>query len=421
MEENKELETVTESQRNAGKGLFLSGIIVGFAATLLVVGGIFIAFQIHRIVTVKDDVSAQVSYDEDSAVNAQTIKKLQLLEDTVKENFYLSEVTNEQLEDGMYRGLMEALDDPYSEYYTAEELNELTEQTQGIYYGIGAYVSMDSDTNLPKISGVIEGAPAADVDLRANDIIYEVDGVSTAGKTLTESVSMIRGETGTTVDLTIVRQGAGDYLHVTVERAKVESPTVKYEMLDDNMAYIQIVEFDDVTIDQFTDALATVKGSDMKGLILDLRGNPGGSLDAVVQIARKLLPEGMIVYTEDKAGKRTEYTCDGKTPLEVPLVVLVASASEILAGAIQDYGIGTLVGTTTFGKGIVQQIMPFTDGSAIKITISAYYTPNGRNIHGTGIEPDVECEFDGDAYYNSDTPVDNQLEKAKEVLKDLMK
>ena len=142
MEENKELETVTESQRNAGKGLFLSGIIVGFAATLLVVGGIFIAFQIHRIVTVKDDVSAQVSYDEDSAVNAQTIKKLQLLEDTVKENFYLSEVTNEQLEDGMYRGLMEALDDPYSEYYTAEELNELTEQTQGIYYGIGAYVSI---------------------------------------------------------------------------------------------------------------------------------------------------------------------------------------------------------------------------------------------------------------------------------------
>ena len=425
MEENKELETVTESQRNAGKGLFLSGIIVGFAATLLVVGGIFIAFQIHRIVTVKDDVSAQVSYDEGSAVNAQTIKKLQLLEDTVKENFYLSEVTNEQLEDGMYRGLMEALDDPYSEYYTAEELNELTEQTQGIYYGIGAYVSMDSDTNLPKISGVIEGAPAADVDLRANDIIYEVDGVSTAGKTLTESVSMIRGEAGTTVDLTIVRQGAGDYLHVTVERAKEESPTVKYEMLDDNMAYIQIVEFDDVTIDQFTDALATVKGSDMKGLILDLRGNPGGSLDAVVQIARKLLPEGMIVYTEDKAGKRTEYTCDGKTPLEVPLVVLVdmnsASASEILAGAIQDYGIGTLVGTTTFGKGIVQQIMPFTDGSAIKITISAYYTPNGRNIHGTGIEPDVECEFDGDAYYNSDTPVDNQLEKAKEVLKDLMK
>ena len=409
MEENKER-----------KGLFLSGIIVGFAATLLIVGGIFIAFQIHNIVSLKDDVSAQVSYDEDSAVKAQTIKKLQLLEDTVKENFYLSAVTNEQLEDGMFRGLMDSLDDPYYEYYTAEELNALTEQTQGIYYGIGAYVSMDSATNLPKISGVIEGAPAADVDLRANDIIYEVDGESTAGKTLTEAVSLIRGEEGTTVDLTIVRQGAGDYLHVTAERAKVESPTVKYEMLDDDMAYIQIVEFDDVTIDQFTDALATVKGSGMKGLILDLRGNPGGSLDAVVRIARKLLPEGLIVYTEDQAGKRTEYTCDGKNPL-VLVDMNSASASEILAGAIQDYGIGTLVGTTTFGKGIVQQIMPFTDGSAIKITISAYYTPNGRNIHGTGIEPDVECEFDGEAYYNSEDPVDNQLEKAKEVLKNLMK
>jgi carboxyl-terminal processing protease len=301
MEENKELENTTEEQAsvtpaaNNGekKGLFLSGFIVGFAATLLIVGGIFIAFQIHNIMTMKDDVAAQVSYGEDSAVNAQTIKKLQLLEDTVKENFYLSEVTNEQLEDGMFRGLMDSLDDPYSEYYTAEELNELTEQTQGIYFGIGAYVSMDSETNLPKISGVIEGAPAADVDLRANDIIYEVDGVSTAGKTLTEAVNMIRGEAGTTVDLTIVRQGAGDYLHVTVERAKVESPTVKYEMLDDNMAYIQIVEFDDVTIDQFTDALATVKGSGMEGLILDLRGNPGGSLDAVVKIARKLLPDDL--------------------------------------------------------------------------------------------------------------------------------
>ena len=240
MEENKELETTTEEQAsvtpaaNDGekKGLFLSGLIVGFAATLLIVGGIFIAFQIHNIMTMKDDVAAQVSYGEDSAVNAQTIKKLQLLEDTVKENFYLSEVTNEQLEDGMFRGLMDSLDDPYSEYYTAEELNELTEQTQGIYFGIGAYVSMDSETNLPKISGVIEGAPAADVDLRANDIIYEVDGVSTAGKTLTEAVNMIRGEAGTTVDLTIVRQGAGDYLHVTVERAKVESEMIPFSSLE---------------------------------------------------------------------------------------------------------------------------------------------------------------------------------------------
>ena len=425
--ENKQAEPQATAVEPAGrekKGLFFSGIIVGFAATLLIVGAVFIGYQIYRFAHLGSGESVVVSSNTDSAITAHTIEKLELLEETIKDNFYLSEVTDEQLQDGIYKGMLESLNDPYSEYYTAEELQDLTEQTQGIYYGIGAYVSMDTDTNLPKISGVIEGSPAAGVDLRANDIIYEVNGESTAGKTLSESVSLIRGEEGTTVDLTIVRQGASDYLHITVERARVESPTVKYEMLDDDMAYIQIVEFDDVTIDQFTDALATVKGSGMKGLILDLRGNPGGSLDAVVRIARKLLPEGMIVYTEDKAGKRTEYTCDGSTPLEVPLVVLVdmnsASASEILAGAIQDHGVGTLVGTTTFGKGIVQQIMPFTDGSAIKITISAYYTPNGRNIHGTGIEPDVVCEFDGEAYYNSDDPVDNQLEKAKEVLKEKM-
>jgi len=200
----------------------------------------------------------------------------------------------------------------------------------------------------------------------------------------------------------------------------VESPTVKFEMLDEDTAYIQITEFDDVTIDQFADALAMAKGSDMKGLILDLRGNPGGNLSAVVEIARMMLPEGLIVYTEDKEGKRNEYSCDGKKELDTPLVVLIdgnsASASEILAGAIQDYGLGTLVGTTSFGKGIVQQVIALDDGSAVKITISSYYTPNGRNIHGTGIEPDVECVFDGETYYNTEDHYDNQLEKAKEVL-----
>ena len=163
----------------------------------------------------------------------------------------------------------------------------------------------------------------------------------------------------------------------------------------------------------------------MKGMILDLRGNPGGSLNAVVEMARMILPEGLIVYTEDKEGKRTEYTCDGERKLDVPLVVLVdmnsASAAEIMSGAIKDYGTGTLVGTTTFGKGIVQQIMPFRDGSAVKLTISAYYTPNGNNIHGIGIEPDVVCEFDGEAYYGSEEHPDNQLEKAKEVLKQKMR
>jgi len=193
-------------------------------------------------------------------------------------------------------------------------------------------------------------------------------------------------------------------------------------MLENGIAYIQITGFEDTTTDQFIEALATAKGSGMQGLIIDLRGNPGGNLSTVVEIAQQLLPEGLIVYTEDKNGYREEYTCDGKRQLDVPLVVLVdgdsASASEILAGAIKDYEIGTLVGTTTFGKGIVQRIMQLTDGSAIKLTISKYYTPDGYNIHGTGIEPDVVVEFDAESYLADGT--DNQLEEAKRIMNEML-
>lgn len=412
MEDQVELqpEIVPENHKgNKGWGKFILGLVVGLLLSLIAVSVIF-----------RDQLTGSGS----SQGYASVSDKIEALKTTIQEKFYLSEVTDEQLEEGIYKGMLEALDDPYSEYYTAEELTELMNDTEGIYYGIGAYISLDADTSLPKISGIIKGAPAESVDLRPEDLIYEVDGTSTYGLSLTETVSMIKGPEGTDVTLTIVRDGEDDYLYVTITRAQVESPTVEFEMLDDGMAYIQITEFDEVTVDQFAEALAEARGNDMRGLIIDLRSNPGGSLDAVVDIAQMLLPEGLIVYTEDKAGNRKEYRSDGTRELEVPLVVLVdgnsASASEILAGAIQDYGIGTLVGTTTFGKGIVQSIMTLKDGSAIKLTISAYYTPNGRNIHGTGITPDVECEFDSETYYGSDDRPDNQLEKAKEVLAELI-
>ncbi len=397
---------------------FRRGLVTGILLTLLVICFLFVVSKLGALLS--GGMNSDIEFSEESAVTPMMVNKLQLLEKTIDQFFYLHEVTDEELDDGIYRGMLAALNDPYSEYYTTEELTELMEQSEGIYYGIGAYVSLDAETNLPKITGVIEGAPAEEVDLRANDLIYEVDGVPTYGMSLTEAVTLIKGEEGSQVTLTIVRDGESDYLKIPVTRRKVESPTVKFEMLDERTAYIQITEFDDVTIDQFADALAMAKGSGMEGLILDLRGNPGGNLDAVVEIAKMILPEGMIVYTEDKQNKRVEYTCDGSRQLEVPLVVLIdmnsASASEILAGAVKDYGIGTLVGTTTFGKGIVQQIIPFSDGSAVKLTISSYFTPKGNNIHGIGIEPDVECEFDGEAYYNTENPYDNQLEKAKEVL-----
>lgn len=393
-------------------------MIIGLAGALVIIAAVYLGNKIQMwLDTGRLDSS-------ESAITSQVVRKQKLLEKTIEEYFYLHDTSDEELADGIYRGMLESLDDVYSEYYTAEELEKATQEIEGSYYGIGTYVGIDTETHLPKLTGIMEGSPAEEVGLRANDLIYEVDGTPTYGLKLTEVVSLIKGEEDTEVFLTMIREGEDDYLKFAVKRGRVDTPTVYFKMLDDVTAYIQIIEFDTVTIDQFAEALAMAKESGMKGLILDLRANPGGSLTAVTEVARMILPEGLILYMEDKNGKRKEYTCDGERQLEVPLVVLVdmnsASAAEVLAGAIKDHGIGTLVGTTTFGKGIVQNIIPLSDGSAVKLTVSGYFTPNGNNIHGIGIKPDVECEFDGETYYNSEDHFDNQLEKAKEVLSEKM-
>lgn len=406
----------------SNKKSFLGGIVTGVLAAALILSGVFMGrsawnlFQASRAQEAASQ-SAAENTGSDTVANQRTMDKLKLLEDTIGK-YYLESVDEQTLEKGVYDGLVKALGDPYSVYYSAEELKELQDKTEGIYYGIGAYIGIDADTSLPRLTGIIEGTPAQESGLRAGDLLYKVDGEEVQGLELTQVVSKVKGEEGTTVHLTIIREGESDYLEIDVVRRKVESPTVNQKMLDNNIGYIQITEFDTVTLDQFTEALAVCRGSGMKGLILDLRGNPGGNLNTVCDIAREILPKGLIVYTEDKNGKRTEYTCDGTNQIKDPLVVLVdsgsASASEILAGAIKDYGIGTLVGTTTFGKGIVQRIISLSDGSAVKLTVSNYYTPNGNNIHKIGIAPDIEEKFDGEAYYNDG--VDNQLNKAIEVM-----
>lgn len=407
-------------QQNKRVGTLLLGMIIGIVFTALVGSISFVGVRLYNSVRRTETQEASVTNEEpQSVVNEESMEKLEAIEEVIDEYYYKDEdIDTTAMIDGMYAGVVDALNDPYSVYYTAEEWNQLMQETEGIYYGIGAYLSIDPTTTLAKISGVIAGTPAEEAGLRENDIIYMVDGESVQGMELTEIVSRVKGEENTTVHLTIVREGETDYLEMDVTRAKIESPTVTYEMYDNGVGYIRITEFDDVTVNQFTTAMDSIKEADAKGLILDLRSNPGGSLSAVVDIARQMLPKGLIVYTEDKNGKREEYTCDGKQELQMPLVVLVngnsASAAEILSGAIKDYGIGTLIGTTTFGKGIVQRILPLTDGTALKLTISAYYTPNGNNIHGIGIEPDIACELDNEAYYNDG--IDNQLEKAKEEM-----
>ncbi len=423
-EPEQEEEKQYHKAKQQTSGMFLLGILTGVAACALITSCIFVGWKAKDFFSAGHAKQTNAETKEPlEVVNEESLAKLEAIEDVIAEYYYKEEdIDAEEMIEGMYSGMVNSLGDPYSVYYTEEEWSDLMEETEGIYYGIGAYVSLDATTQFGKISGIIGDTPAQEAGLRENDILYMVDGVLTQGMELSEIVALIKGEEGTFVHITIYREGEEDYLEIDVERRKIEAPTVNYEMLDNQIGYIQITEFDEVTVDQFTEALAVIEGSNAKGLILDLRSNPGGSLPAVVDIARQVLPEGLIVYTEDRAGKRTEYSCDGKNKIQMPLVVLVngnsASASEILAGAIKDYDIGTLVGTTTFGKGIVQRVLPLTDGTALKLTVSAYYTPKGNNIHGIGIEPDVICEFDADAYYEE--AVDNQLECAKEEIEHMI-
>ena len=432
---------VNENPPEPGKkfnwGTFFLGVVAGaFLST--VVFSVSFALVKHEsspytVTTTKVDNNDSKSAKEDdteeqdedsktdeyeSVVNDETMAKLQLLEQTIDEYYIDSEnVSTKTLTDGMYEGMLDSLGDVYSVYYTEEELTALMEDTNGIYYGIGAYISTDDTTGLPVIAGVMDGSPAQEAGLKEGDVCYKVDGKLTESMTLEEFIRNVKGEEHTKVLLTIVREGESDYLEIEVERRQIQTPTVKYEMKEGNIGYIQITEFDTVTSDQFTEALVTLKEQGMKGLVIDLRSNPGGNLDTVCEIASQLLPKGTIVYTVDKDGNRVDYNCDGKNEFDMPMVVLVngysASASEILAGAIKDYEMGTLVGTTTYGKGIVQRIIPFSDGTAVKLTVSKYYTPNGINIHGTGIDPDVEIEYDPEAAENG---VDNQLDKALEII-----
>lgn len=399
---------------------FWRGLAVGLASSCAILLVVFGSVKIYQTYRVYGKLASGNSAETESVANEKTTEKLGVLENTIKQYFW-QDVDESTLEEGVYKGLLESLDDPYSVYYTHDELVQLQQQTEGIYYGIGAYISQDNEMGYVRVSKIIKNTPAEASGLQQDDYIYKVDGEDMQGKDSSYVVSKIKGEVGTKVTITVVREGATDPIDIEVERQKIESPTVEYQMLDNDMAYIQITEFDLVTTDQFEQAYKQAQADGMKGLILDLRSNPGGNLSTVCDIARMILPKGLIVYTEDKYGKREEYTCDGANQIKVPLVVLTngysASASEILAGAVKDYGIGTLVGTTTYGKGIVQKVINLSDGSAVKLTVSNYFTPNGNNIHKIGIDPDVEVEFDAEQYKNG---VDNQLEKAKEVLAGLM-
>ena len=397
---------------------YFSGILTGVVISAIL--GFFV-FNVVRFYDNAEIVEKSTIESVESVTDESITKKIGLIEKKIDKHFW-KDVETSKLEEGIYKGLLDSLEDPYSVYYTNEELIELQEQTQGIYFGIGAYISQDKETGYVQISKIIKNTPAEESDLMPKDYIYAVNGESMQGKDSTYVVSKIKGEEGSWVTITVIREGASEPIDIEVQRRKIESPTVEYVMHDNGIAYIQITEFDLVTTGQFETAYNQAKADNMKGLIIDLRSNPGGNLSTVCDICRMILPKGLIVYTEDKYGEREEYTCNGKNQIDVPLIVLTdgysASASEILAGAVKDYGIGKIMGTTTYGKGIVQKVIDMSDGSAIKLTVSTYYTPNGNNIHEIGVEPDIVVEFDADQYLEG---IDNQLEAAKEEMLKIIK
>ena len=355
-------------------------------------------------------------------LNRKTISKIEELLAYI-DLYYNDEYDANDVRDAIYEGTLSGLGDPYSVYYTADDYKDLQISTSGNYYGIGAGLSQNAKTMEVTVLKVYEGTPAEDAGLEDGDQILKVDDVEATSMELSNLVKKIRGEEGTTVHLQIYRESSGETLEVDVKRANVDLPSVSYEMLDGGIGYIQISEFQSNTAKQFKAAVKDLQSQNMKSMIVDVRSNPGGLITSVVDILDQILPEGTVVYTEDKYGKRENYTSDSNC-LKLPIAVLVnensASASEIFAGAIKDYNYGTLIGVKTFGKGIVQTVYPLEDGDAIKITTAKYYTPNGNYIHKVGITPDIEVEYNysGPKDEKYDKKYDNQLQKAIEVLQD---
>lgn len=408
---------------------FGSGMFVGFLLGVLLLGiGVTVGAHVYTSSTnqylIISPSGIKQTAKSDILTN-KTVKKIDELMSYI-DLYYNDDYDEEDIRNAIYAGTLEGLGDPYSVYYTADEYKDMQINTSGNYYGIGAALSQDAKTKEVTISKVYEGTPAEEAGLKDGDQIIKVNDTESTSKELSALVQEIRGEEGTTVHLQVYRASNNKTFEIDVERKNVELPSITSKMLDGGIGYIQISEFQSKTDEQFKSALADLKKQGMKSLIVDVRSNPGGLINTASNILDQILPEGTVVYTKDKYGKREDYTSDSNC-LDCPIAVLVnensASASEIFAGAIKDYNYGTLIGTKTFGKGIVQTVLPLEDGDAVKITTAKYYTPKGNYIHGVGIEPDIELTYkysgpEDEAY---DMKYDNQVQKAIEVLNGEMK
>ena len=365
----------------------------------------------------------------------ETLKKLERLQGVIDEYYMPTDemVGAEEMQEGIFKGFVDSLDDPYTVYYTKEEYGEVMESVEGRYSGIGILASQNPDTGAVSVVRTFDGSPAQKEGMEKEDVIIKVDGKDVSGEDLMTVVHWIKGDQGTEVEVEVYRSSDKKNHTFKLQRAEIEVPMVTYEMLEGGIGYISIFEFEQPTLKQFENALDALYAEGMKALVLDLRDNPGGLVDSATDILERILPkEKLLVYTVDKKEKKHEIHSKDDEKIDIPMAVLIngmsASASEIVSGCLQDYETATIVGTTSFGKGVVQYILPLGDGSALKLTSAYYYTPKGRNIHEKGIEPDVVVDAvgedetkDNDSVNAGDQePEDLQLKKAEEILREKM-
>lgn len=402
---------------------FLFGVLTSLVCVTLILGiGLAYINSSGNVFVVGESGVSEV--EKTALLDDETVEKIDEIYSYLK-IYYYEDFTKEEIQEALYDGVVAGVDDPYTVYYTEEEYKDLMVSTSGTYYGIGAGLSQDIDTMQVTVSKVYKGTPSEEAGMKNGDIIISVNGIDATSVELSELVNHIRGEEGTTVNIVLYRESTGETLELDVERRYVELPSIEVEMLEGNIGYIQITEFQSKTDEQFEEMVTGLINQGAVGLIIDVRANPGGLLSSVTNLLDFVLPEGLLVYIEDKYGNRDEYTSDALC-IDIPMVVLVdgnsASASEIFAGALKDHEYATLVGTTTYGKGIVQSIVPLNDGDALKLTTAKYFTPNGNYIHEVGIEPDVvvEYEYSGPEDEPYDKKYDSQFLKALEVMEELL-
>lgn len=378
------------------KKSFFKGVLLGVVATA----------------TIGTTIDSGISLFKRYVLNDISIsQKTEYIKDII-DTYYVNSYDEQTLEDYMYKGMLESLGDNYSSYMTASEFDRVMDETNGEYVGIGVLITVSHIDAQITINKVFDNSPAYESGLQAGDLIIKVDDIDVNFENYSTITDKIKGVEGTSVKIGVERPSTNEEILFDMTRRSVEVPTINHELLDDNIGYIEITQFDRVTLEQFKSAYEILGTTD--GLIIDLRNNPGGLLTTVNDITDMLIPEGHITYLEYKDGERVYFDSDANS-YNKPLVILVngssASASEVLAGAVQDHGVGVLVGETTYGKGVVQNMYSVSDGSAVKVTIAKYYTPNGICIDGLGIEPDYPVS---NILGSSE---DLQLEKGIEVIK----